>query len=608
MRTPTLGAALCGAAILSLAAFTGSALADEPTGFQTGQASMLDAVAPGATVERIITVGDTLSNGYRFESIPDGIAIYEDGGGSGDDRRVDGSKSGDEGGRFDVFVNHETSTVPFPFTYPGTATEASQNDFDNSQVSRLTLNDETAGVLDGTMVITSAEGFQRFCSNFLATRKEGFDRPILFTNEEALDWVNRSGPAWPATEGDPTARQAGVVVAYDVKNGQRRPIWGMGRHNHENSVAIPGYRNVVLLSGDDAFVTNPAQSQVYAYIARNREDVWKDKGDLWAFVSDDSSVSSYYDFAEGDLAKSVSGHFVKVPKDVATGRKPNGDDLLAVDKGYPAPPADGTWQRSIFPPSHGLDGPQWVLEQWGNAANNSYNENVFDFVRIEDIAYDKRPGMSNVVYLADSGRGLRPTDSLGTPVPPWRSTNGRIWKMVFDKKDPTKVTSLSILVEGEGVPVKTLDEIHQPDNLDTTRKGSLLITEDPGSSQQFIQSLGEWGLPNATTARLWRVNLASATPDTARSVAAKVDQTADEGPTDVDGVAGAYAPGNWGAWESSGVIDASSVFGAGAFLVTVQAHTLWIEKQTVTNFSPLALSFTNKREGGQLVLLRVPGA
>jgi hypothetical protein len=56
------------------------------------------------------------------------------------------------------------------------------------------------------------------------------------------------------------------------------------------------------------------------------------------------------------------------------------------------------------------------------------------------------------------------------------------------------------------------------------------------------------------------------------------------------------------------VVDASAAFGAGAFLVTVQAHTLWVEKQLVTGFSPLGLSFTNKREGGQLVLLRIPGA
>ena len=63
----------------------------------------------------------------------------------------------------------------------------------------------------------------------------------------------------------------------------------------------------------------------------------------------------------------------------------------------------------------------------------------------------------------------------------------------------------------------------------------------------------------------------SGTPE----VVARVDQSADGGPTDVDG----RAPGNWGAWESSGIVDASAAFGRGAFLIDVQAHTLWIEKR-----------------------------
>jgi hypothetical protein len=58
-------------------------------------------------------------------------------------------------------------------------------------------------------------------------------------------------------------------------------------------------------------------------------------------------------------------------------------------------------------------------------------------------------------------------------------------------------------------------------------------------------------------------------------------------------------------------VDASAVFGPGAFLVTVQAHTLWIEKKTIDpadDPGPLKRGFTIKREGGQLVLLRIPGA
>jgi hypothetical protein len=43
-----------------------------------------------------------------------------------------------------------------------------------------------------------------------------------------------------------------------------------------------------------------------------------------------------------------------------------------------------------------------------------------------------------------------------------------------------------------------------------------------------------------------------------------------------------------GDWESSGILDVSTYFGEGAWLVDVQAHTIG--------------------EGGQLLLLRIPGS
>ncbi len=547
-------------------------------GFQTEQDAMLTGL-DGATVTPLMTVGDTLPGGFRYEAIPDGISLR--------------TRDSD---RVELFVNHETSTVPFPFTFPGSAVEsANQNDFDNSQVSHLVLNRHTAGVLRASMVIDSSAGFQRFCSNYLATSAEGFDRPILLTNEEAIDWVKRSGTSWPATIGADDARQAGAAVAFDVQRNKRTTIWGMGRHNHENSVAIPGYDELVVLSGDDSFVSNPPQSQLYSYNAEDTASLLKDQGELWAFKSDDPAVNDYYDFPVGS-AMSVSGTFVNVPKDIATGRNADGTDLVAADKGYPAPPDDGTWQRNPFaaPPLKGVDGPQWVLEHWGDL------NNVFQFVRIEDVAYDKRPGMSNVVYLIDSGRGLAPV-APATEAPPGSSTNGRVWKLVLDPSDPTKVLSLSILIEGDDRQTRDPDRIHQPDNLEST-PNSLLIQEDPGSGQQFPFGSAD---PRATTARIWKYDLATG----AMTVVARVDQSADEGPTDVDGPANVIQKGNLGAWESSGIVDASSVFGPGAFLVNIQAHTLWIEKATGDdNFAPSGPDFTYKREGGQLVLLRVPGA
>jgi hypothetical protein len=570
-------------ALVLLATLSGTATAVD--GFKTSRPAMLDAVAPGVTVDPIITVGDMIGS-YRFEAIPDGISLRSGSGG------------------LDVWVNHETSTVPFPYT-PGAPTESnSQNDFDNAQLSHLVLNPVTGGVLDASMVITSAENFQRFCSNYLATAAEGFDRPLLLTNEESVDWTNRTGKAWPAPIGADTARQGGVVVAYDPATGARRPIWGMGRHNHENSVPVPGTKKVMILSGDDTFTNNPSQSQLYAYIAKNADAVWDDDGRLYAFVSDNPAYQRYEDFIPGDGA-SIKGKFMPVPKLIATGINPDGSELMAADVPadlggpFPLPPNDGTWQRD--PAGVGIDGPQWVLEKW------SQLNGVFRFIRVEDIAYDKRPGMGNVVYLVDSGRGTAPTQPLppAPPVPtfgPGLSTNGRVFKLVLDPKNERKVTSMSILIEGDDRAVKDLARMHQPDNIETTANG-LYFTEDPGSSQQFPATSTD---PNATTARVWQHRFS----DGANTVIAKVNQSLDETiGYDVDGDPAVVGPrGNLGAWESSGIIDASAAFGPGAFLIDVQAGSLWIEKGPGDdNVAPVGPDFTYKRAGGQLLLIRVPG-
>ena len=581
MKRPILlGAALVVAATATAAAALAGA---NEAGFTTSRPSMLTAVAPGVQIAPIITVGDTLAQGYRFESIPDGIGV-----------RTRGR------GRVDLYVNHETGKVPFPYNRAAPTAANSENDFDNSQVSHLILNQQSGGVLKGSYVIDSSLGYQRFCSSYLATEREGFSRPILLTNEETPDWVFRREASWPPPIGDPHEVEGGLVVALDTQTHKRYEIPGMGRHNHENSVPIPGYHDLVVLSGDDTFtsgpltgvtfpagVTVPAQSQLYSYIAPDTKSLLADKGDLWAFVSETPGVKNYYDVAPGS-GTVVSGRFVKVPRNIATGKNADGSEIKAADVGFPAPPNNGSWQlesRSV--PALGIDGPQWVLEYWSDV------NNVFQFVRVEDIAYDKRPGMGNVVYIVDSGRGRRPTDALDTS---FRSTNGRVWKMVLDPHDPKRVTSLTVFLEGDDNPVQTLDEVHQPDNIESTRHG-ILLTEDPGSSQQF--PVGST-LANATTARLWHVPFSGAA-----RVVAKVDQSADGGPTDVDG----RAPGNLGAWEASGIVDASEAFGPDTFLIDVQAHTLWIEKAPGDdNNGDGQPDFTYKREGGQLLRITIPGA
>ena len=149
----------------------------------------------------------------------------------------------------------------------------------------------------------------------------------------------------------------------------------------------------------------PAQSQLYSYMAPSTDALLADKGDLWAFVSDTPGVKNYYDVTPGSGTE-VTGHFIKVPKDIATGLNPDGSELKAADKGYPPPPTNGSWQTDLRSPTPlGIDGPQWVLEYWSDI------NNVFQFVRVEDIAYDKRPGHGKSCTSstrAGAGPRLRP--------------------------------------------------------------------------------------------------------------------------------------------------------------------------------------------------------
>ena len=539
MSRRTLGALLVSMLAVAGIATTAVAGAASP-GFKTAQPAFLDG-RNGWTTEAIISVGDTLPGGYLFEAIPDGIAIA----------RVNGE------GTADVLVNHELSPVPFP---------ATRQDPINSTVSQLRLHQESAGVLKGEYVIPQSAGYQRFCSSFLVGAEHGFARELLLTNEEARDIVLREADSWhqpTVALSEPGAEQAGVVVAYDVKSGAFRSIYGMGRHNHENSVGIPGYGHPVVLSGDDTF--DAPASQLYQYSAASGNDVWNDNGTLYAFKADDPLVNDYGDVTEGMSA--VPGRFIPVPREIATG-KIGGRDVTAADFGYPSPPS------SAIP-----NGPQWVLEHWSNL------NNVFQFIRIEDTAYDR--SNPRISYLADTGEpraipnpatGRLQRAAAGTVGP----TNGRIWKLTLGSS-PLEAT-LDILpgANFDALGYRNVNAVHQPDNLETTADG-LFIQEDTGTHNGQSAAF-----PTATNARVWRYGLASGS----LGVVAEVNQA----------VPGAPALSR-GTWESSGIVDASSVFGPGAFLLDVQAHQ-WDLDAGTGNDAPAV----PKRESGQLLLLRAPGS
>ena len=529
--------AIASAALLTLVVIP--ATAGDGPGFKTSQPAMLTGVG-GTTVTPIISVGDNVG-GYMFEAIPDGISFS----------KINGN------GTADILVNHELSLVPFP---------ATRQDPSNALLSEIRLHQRSAGVLRGRYVIPSSAAYQRFCSNFLVGNEHGFERELLLTNEEARDIVLRQPDSWhqPSVQlTEPGAEQGGVVVAYDVKSGDYRSIYGMGRHNHENAVGVPGYGYPVVLSGDDTF--DAPASQLYLYKAASGAAVWNDEGSLYAFVSNTPLVNDYGDLSTA--SPSVTGHFIEVPRAIATG-KINGREVTSADFGYPAP-------GNAVPPQPAMpDGPQWVLEHWSNI------NNVFQFIRIEDIAYDRANGKT--VYFADTEEPRARPHATSTRL--FRGAtggpymNGRLFKLVMNSSDPLGTATLSIL------PGANFDDLgynnagapHQPDNIESTAN-AVFFQEDPGSHNS------QPTFPGATNARIWRYGLATGVT----TVSAMVDQS--------------MSPvTNRGTWESSGIVDASAVFGPGAFLVDVQAHQ-W-DMDAGTGNDPPAVP---KRERGQLLLFRV---
>jgi uncharacterized protein DUF839 len=470
---------------------------------------VLDATAPvGSSLKPIVSSGERLPNGFIFEGIPDGIGI----------------KRAQPPGTVDVFVNHEQSHVPFP---------ANLADVEDSSVSRLRIDTATGAVTRAGVAIPPSAGFIRFCSATMAGPAQGLDRPLFFTGEESPDIV----PVPPGAPYGPDPslapdRQVGYTVVLDPATGDYRTVPGMGRMNHENSVVVPGgWDQVAVATGDDTF-TAPS-SQLYMYLADSTDAIWNDTGRLWAFrvtATDEGQVdpaeafngaNDYGDIQTGDVWK---GKFIQVP--------------LAIARGTTADP------------------PQTALENWSNA------HNVFQFIRIEDLAFN--PNSPRTVFFADTGSSSAVPDPTTGRLKSGTGgiyRNGRVFEMTFSANDPRKVTSFRILLDGDTGGPAGFTPIHQPDNLGTSAN-SLMVQED--TSQ-------------APPPRVWRYDFATQTWSVVASVK---DQ----------------------AWESSGIVDASAWFGPGTWLLDVQAHDVFVDTE------PGPPGVTLKREAGQLLLMTIPGS
>ncbi|MFZ0013819.1 MAG: hypothetical protein WAL25_06840 [Acidimicrobiia bacterium] len=508
--------ALVGAAMV-VAVAAPAVATPKPAGYLTDQDAYITldpAIPRGAGVTPIISVGESV-DGVIFEGLPDGIGL----------------KPGPDEKTVEVYVGHEQSRVPF----------SGARDFQDSSVTSWVLSTKggpgrQASVLSADEAIPASAGFIRFCSAFMAGPEEGFSSYTFFTGEESNDAGLVPPPNAPygpdVFPGDGT-RQAGYAVGLNTDTGDYSQIARMGRLNHENTVVVPGgWSGYSVLTTDDTF--SAPSSQLYLFRGDTEQDVRDGDGTLYAFrvtgvngqpVDPADPFNEANDYLDLGIEDTFSGEFIPVPDDIA----------------------DGTTQAL----------PQTALETWSN------ENNVMQFIRLEDLAYDKNDPL--VVYAADTGatrvvpdqttgRLLRgPSGTIG------QADNGRILQFVFNAENPLAVDSLTVLADGDAPGTDVYVPFTSPDNLDTSSK-SIMVQEDTSEASiwQYRFKRGDW-----------------------RVVAAVNDPSG----------------------ESSGIVDASAFFGPGSWLLDVQAHGTNVTEDTTSEPGTVI-----KREDGQLMLLEIPGS
>lgn len=316
-------------------------------------------------------------------------------------------------------------------------------------------------------------------------------------------------PVFMTGEESTSGEFGGMSLAIDGATSEVTQLPWLGHVSHENVLAVPGFdgKTVVVTTDDDS-----KGSELYLYIADSPADLLAGNGQLYVFKSDTGANTG--DIKKGD---DLTGSFVPVDQ----GDNPDQQTLQEAVKGMGA----------------------------------------FTFVRLEDVTYDRNT--TTTIYFADTGDDADPNlDSSGQPY----TKNGRIYSMTLDPSAPTKVTSFSVLLDGDAG-----DDIKNPDNLDTS-KTTLMICEDRNGYNRAENS--------DDTGRILAYDFASGK----LTAIAKIDQSDGSGVLDEGDKAGS--------WESSGILNVSDLFGDGVWLADVQAHSIKVAQ------------FGTEDESGQLLMLR----
>jgi hypothetical protein len=531
------------------------------TPFDTTQPSQVKGLN-GYTVDPIFTVGDKIGN-YVAPGILDGIGAY-----SLNDTTV----------RL-LVVNEVGAADGYKYTLKnGTQLPGARvNYFD---VDKRTLKIVDAGLAHDTIINRKGEvvdaatdlefgGIQRFCSAALFEANQfgagiGLADRIFFSGEETY---------------------GGTQFALDTKTNVLYTLPWFGRAAWENVTELNTGRTdkVAFLIGDDR---GPAPLILYIGDKNAKNDgSFLDRnglgqGKLYVWVADDPSNAT--DPIEADPREfkgtnnSTVGKFVEIKY----------YDPALANTAVDGPDSDTSIQNEL-----GYDAQGFATQAQQDKL--AADVKAFLFSRPEDVSTNPKDGTQ--VVLASTGREtiFDGVDTYGTTY--------RI-DVDFNNINTGDISAkIDILFDGN---VTKDASLRNPDNLDWADDGKIYFNEDRAATAAIFAGTSK------EEASIWRIDPSVANPSSTLTRIGQIDRSAvpsgqtDPSPTDI------------GNWETSGILDVSTLFGNAPgtqFIFDVQAHSLRDGTIiTATNIDGNGDGTRTRQEnlveGGQLSFLTAPNA
>jgi len=342
----------------------------------------------------------------------------------------------------------------------------------------------------------------------------------------------------------------GTEWALDVASGDIWAVPMMGRGNWENITLVDtGTEDkVAFLLGDDAqgrplslYVGDKDMLDGAGFLARNGLA----EGTLYQWKADDGATTPDQFIGDGTTK---AGTWVEVP---------NYDPALAGTDGYDS---------------------EGYLTQDGLGAFQAEN-GTFQFSRPEDVSTNPFDGMQ--VVMASTGR-----EQLFDGADTW----GTVYTidLDFDASGNPLGTDVTILYSGDQDLDRTL---RSPDNLDWSEDGYIYVQEDRSTGLFSSQA-------NSNETSIVRLDPDALGGDPLRIAEMNRDVVLPVGSTDSD-------PDDVGDWESSGILDVSTLFDedpGSLFVFDVQAHSIRdgiiAEEQLVQGGQLLFLGIDDKNPDG----------